>query len=166
MGSIIGKSPKEFSVEYNEWRSSTARLVADVIDQRRIDKSAEGITQHIINIWKPVTHRDSQMDFGGLNHILKHAFTLARQLATQRAFFQFECSGPSHNGKLVEVNPDLMSTAEGLEDEELGDSTLVVVFSLAPGLRKYGTSDGARLSSETLLLVKNDVEPMLLSPIV
>lgn len=142
----------------NEWRSTTSRIAVGAVSEEYILATAHSFTSQIMEVWEPFTNADTSLDESGLREIAYKAFDLAKKMGMQRAIFGFEPMGNlrlEEDGPLVPFESTTMDTSYSLETLHANEFD-AVLFGLAPGLRKWGNSDGKELTNPSLI-VKTDV---------
>lgn len=126
-------------------------MVAEAVDPEHVASYLKEATESTFNKLEWFFVSEAQIDKVGLDQISIEACIIAKQLATQRAIFKLEKINLSDEAIILPFDTSTMEARQAI-----GDGPSRITLMVAPGLRKYGTSDGTKFSESTLL-AKMDV---------
>jgi len=155
------EATKDDREDFHEWRSTTSRILSKTLTPLTITRSTLVVRRAILKDFILSLHPEPiEFDKEELNSIIEKALELATSIAKQRAHFQFKFFDQRTPEK-QRFSPETMASPFELGPLDEKKEARCVVLTLAPGLFKYGTSEG-RDFEVCSTIMKTDVQTRVL----
>lgn len=156
------EATKDDREDFHEWRSTTSRILSKTLTPLTITRSILVVRRAILKDFVLSLHPEPiDFDKEELNSIIEKALELATSIAKQRAHFRFKFFDQRTPEK-QRFSPETMASPFELGPLDEKKEARCVVLTLAPGLFKYGTSEG-RDFEVCSTIMKTDVQTRVLS---
>jgi hypothetical protein len=150
--------------EFHEWRSLTSRIISRRVTSEVIERCIRIVRrQCLLPFQNSVAPDNVDFDVTELESIIKSALELASNMAKQRASLKFKFFDQGATPH-VKYNTDVMCSPFDLKSIDEKRETRIVILTLAPGLFKYGTSEGTNFETG-IPIVKTEVETGILKAV-
>lgn len=158
-------SAKEYLEQYHDWRSTSCRLLEARVGPNHRENTVVVIRENLLQpiLAATATPEEQELEIEDLEAIIESAMQLGASMAKQKAQWVFKFI-PAETYGQAEFVPSAMTDPYPFSPDQMDSRSQnrAVVLTLAPGLLKYGTSEGTGFDYHTQVL-ETEVETRIVS---
>lgn len=149
---------EEDRVKYHEWRALTARILEPKIDIARLRQTIKWTNDKLIGLLSPIA--TTVFDTDELRNIMVKSVDLDAAMSKQKADFQFLLNNNYDNRGRLSYDTRYMQDSRVDGHAYIATDNKCVTLVVAPGLIKYGSSEGRDYGSAvTVVRMEVDTKP-------